>query len=732
MNRTLILSICLLGLTTWVTAQQAITLQDIWQRYAFIPRSVPGFNFLEDGKHYTRLEDNQINQYDLTTGQKTSTLFDAETARATNQAFVDDVERYTFSADERKILIQTATEGIYRRSYRANFFVWDTERKKMITLSRIGKQGYATFSPDGNMVAYVIDNDLYYFDLEQQQENRITRDGRYNHIINGSADWVYEEELSFAKAFFWSPDSKNIAFMRFDETRVKEFTMVTHRDEVYPDYVTFKYPKVGEDNAIVTLHLFNVADQKITKIDAGYEADGMAPNDQLYFPRIKWTQDPNQLCVFKMNRLQNKLDLLLADASTGTIRPLLTETNPYYIDITDDLTFLKDGKQFIWTSEKDGYNHIYLHGMDGKLKRQLTQGNFDVTSFYGVDEARGMVYYQAAEGSPLDRQVYRVDLKGKNKQNLTPTEGSHMAQFSGTFDYYVHTYSTINKPATYTVYDREGKQIRVIEDNKKMLETHEEYAWNEMEFFEFETSEKVKLNGWMIKPDDFDAAKQYPVLMYVYGGPGSQTVQNSYGGGFNPWWFQMLAQEGYVVVSIDNRGTGARGQEFKKMTYQQLGKYETIDQIEGAKYLGGLPYIDAERIGIFGWSYGGYMASSCLFKGNGTFKAAIAVAPVTNWKWYDTIYTERYMRTLKENEAGYRDNSPVYFADQMQGELLLVHGQADDNVHFQNTAELVNALVRADKQFDTYFYPNRNHGIFGGNTRYHLYTKMTTFLRDNL
>ncbi len=732
MNRRIIACLLLVWVAGLVQAQQAISLEDIWQRYAFIPRSVPGFNFLKDGKHYTRLEDNQINQYDLTTGSKTSTLFDAETARATNKAFVDDVDSYTFSKDESKILIRTATEGIYRRSYRANFFVWDTKIKKLTTLSNVGKQGYATFSPDGSKVGYVVENDLYYFDLDRQQEFRVTRDGRFNQIINGSADWVYEEELSFAKAFFWSPDSKNIAFMRFDESRVKEFTMVTHRDEVYPDYVTFKYPKVGEDNAIVTVHLFNLADQKTIKVEADYEEEGLEATKQIYFPRLKWTQDPNQLCVFKMNRHQNELELLLADAGTGATKTLLKETNPYYIDITDDLTFLKDGKQFVWTSEKDGYNHIYLYGMDGKLKRQLTTGNYDVTSFYGVDEDRGMVYYQAAEDSPLERHIYSVDLKGKGKKKITPAKGTNRAQFSSTFDYYVNTHSTVNKPATYTVYDRSGKSVRVIEENKKMQETHQSYGWSPVEFFDFKTSENVTLNAWMVKPADFDESKKYPVLMYVYGGPGSQTVQDSYGGGFNPWWYQMLAQQGYIVVSVDNRGTGARGQEFKKMTYQQLGKYETMDQIEGAKYLGGLPYVDADRIGIFGWSYGGYMASLCLFKGNGIFKSAIAVAPVTNWKWYDTIYTERYMRTLKENEAGYRDNSPVYFADQMQGDLLLVHGQADDNVHFQNSAELVNALVDANKQFDTYFYPNRNHGIFGGNTRLHLYTKMTDFLKEKL
>lgn len=714
-----------------LSAQKNITLEEIWQQYAFLPKSVPGFNFMKDGKHYSRLENNQIVQYDLTTGKKTKTLFDAATARASNAELVSEVDGYTFYPDESKIVIKTASEKIYRRSSKANFFVWDVKNRSLTTVSNIGKQGYATLSPDGTKIAYVVENDLYYRDLKTMEEVRVTRDGRKNHIINGSADWVYEEELYMAKAFFWSPDSKHIAFLRFDETRVSEFTMTTYNDQAYPEYITFKYPKVGEDNAIVTVHIYHMDSKKTTKVDAGYESKDAAPVDQLYFPRIKWTNDPAKLCVMKMNRQQNELQLLLADANTGATTTLMKETNPYYINISDHLTFLKNNKGFLWSSEKDGYNHLYHYDMKGKLKKQITKGDFDVTQFYGVDEKKGLIFYQAAEDSPLERQVYSIGLNGKNKTKLTAEKGTNAAQFSSTFDYYVNTFSTRNSANTYTVYDRSGKLIRVIEDNARIKGLQEAYATTPVEFFQFTTGDKVKLNGYMIKPPNFDESKKYPVLMYVYGGPGSQTVKDEFGG-FNYWWFQMLAQKGYIVASIDNRGTGARGQEFKKMTYQQLGKYETIDQIEGGRYLGKQTYVDASRIGIFGWSYGGYMSSLCLFKGADVFKTAIAVAPVTNWKWYDTIYTERYMRTIQENEKGYAENSPVYYTDQLKGNLLLVHGQADDNVHFQNSAEMVRALVNNNKQFDTYFYPNRNHGIYGGNTRLHLYTKMTNFLEERL
>ncbi len=697
-----------------VFGQQNITLEDIWQEYRFYPRSVPGFNFLKDGKHYSQKEGTDIVKYDITTGKKSGVIFEGA------KAGISEMDSYSFSDDEQKILIKSKTESIYRRSTRAVFHVWDGSKSTQV--SELGKIRYATFSPDASKVAFVFGNNLYVKDLASGKETQITDDGKQNSIINGATDWVYEEEFSFARAFWWSPDSKKVAFLRFDESEVKEFTMTLYKDDVYPEYETFKYPKVGEKNAIVSAHIHNVSSGKTVKIKT--------PTGLEYIPRLKWTENPDKVCVFQMNRWQNELELVLADANTGSTTSLLKEKNKYYIDIHDNLTFIKSQDLFVWTSEKDGYNHIYLYDLNGRLKKQITKGDWEVSRVYGVDEKNGRVFFQSTEESPLERYIYCVDFKGKKKR-LTKDKGWHTAQFSSTFEYYVNTYSNANSPNTYTVYTVDGKKVRTIEDNQRIKSEMKNFNVQPVEFLSFKTSEGVKLNAWMIKPPNFNPEKMYPLFMTEYGGPGSQQVTNKFGG-FNYWWYQMLAQKGYVVACVDNRGTGGRGEEFKKMTYLQLGKYETIDQIEGAKHFGKLPYIDEERIGIFGWSYGGYLSSLCILKGNETFKAAIAVAPVTNWKWYDTIYTERYMRDEKENEKGYKENSPVYFADRLKGHYLLIHGIADDNVHFQNTTEMANALIIANKQFDTYVYPNRNHGIYGGLTRLHLYTKMTDFLLEKL
>ena len=425
------------------------------------------------------------------------------------------------------------------------------------------------------------------------------------------------------------------------------------------------------------------------------------------------------------------ISILLADASTGKTKLLYQEDNKYYIDIVDDFKFLKNGSGFIWPSEQDGYNHVYLYGMDGKQIRLLTPGSFDMIKVYGVDEKNNTLYYQAAAKSPMEREVYSVSLDGSNKKLITPTPGMNEVQFSTTYDLFVWTHSTINTPSTIGVYDRSGKQVRMLEENSNLKKMQEECKVQPVEFFKFTTSEGVSLNGFQIKPYNFDPTRKYPVFMYLYGGPGSQEVLDGWMGS-DYWWFQSLAQQGYIIACVDNRGTGSRGQEFKKMTYLQLGHYETIDQIEAAKYLGSQPYADPTRIGIFGWSYGGYMSSLCLLKGNDVFNTAIAVAPVTNWKWYDTIYTERYMRDEKENKQGYEDNSPINFADRLKGNYLLVHGGSDDNVHLQNSMEMSNALIRANKQYDTYLYPNRNHGISGDNARRHLYIKMTNFINEHL
>ena len=702
---------------------KSISVEDIYQDYTFYARSVPGFNFQKDGRHYTRKDKNTVVQYDLLTGAKTKVLLDATTLPAVGD-FDKTFSRYSFNKNEDKMLLTSDLESIYRHSTKGHFYILDQKTNDLSPLRGKDKISLATFSPDEKKVAYVKENNLFSKDLESGETRQITHDGKTNEIINGMADWVYEEEFGKTKAFAWSPNGDQLAFIRFDETEVREFIMTIHKDDAYPEYQKFKYPKVGEKNAVVSVHVFNFNTGKTAKVDLG------DMNDK-YVPRIKWTHDSNGLVVFKMNRHQNNLKLILADTKMGTTKILLEETNDYYIDITDDLKFLKDKNHFVWTSEKSGFNHIYLYDMNGKMVRQITSGNFDVTRLYGVDEVNKMVYFQSAEQSPLERQVYSVGMDGNNKKNLTPASGTNSAQFSSTFDYFVNTFSTVNTPPTYTVYDRMGKEVRVIEDNKKLVKVQGNYGTQKVSFSKIKNAAGDELNAWTVKPPNFDASKKYPVLMYVYGGPGSQTVNNSYGYN-NYWWFQMLAQKGYIVVSVDNRGTGARGEKFKKMTYQQLGKFETEDQIAAAKYLASQPYVDGDRIGIFGWSYGGYMASLAILKGNDVFKSAIAVAPVTNWKWYDSIYTERYMRTDDENPEGYKENSPVYFADQLKGNYLLVHGNADDNVHFQNSAEMAKALIKANKQFDTYFYPNRNHGIYGDNARLHLYNKMTSFLMEKL
>ena len=716
------LAFCLSAFILPVFGQNQITIDDIWTNFKYRTKGVPGFRFMNDGKHYTTLQDNYILKYDLTTGDLKDTLLDINMVNLPGEE--KRVEDYTFSDDETKLLLTAASESIYRHSTKEWTYIYDRTNQKVTPLNETGKQMHGTFTADGNKVAYVMDNDLYFLNLATGNSTRITTDGKWNEIINGSCDWVYEEEFSFTKAFAWSPDNRYLAYYRFDERNVKEFLMTNYNGELYPENVTFKYPKVGMENSKVAVYIYDTQTGKNVQVDRASEPDG-------YIPRIKWTNDPSQLCVFWMNRHQNHLELLLADASTGKTSLLLKEDNKYYIDIHDNLTFLKDNKHFIWTSEMDGFNHIYLYGMDGKLEKQLTSGPWEVTSFYGVDEKNKTVFYQAASVSPMEREIYSVKLNGEHAKPMSTEKGMNNAQFSTTFDLYVLNHSTINTAPTYTVYDRSGKVLRVLEENKSVAKQQSDAGVQPVEFFNFTTSEGVKLNGYMIKPYNFDPTRKYPVFMTLYGGPGSQEVLDSWMGA-DYWWYQSLAQQGYIIACVDNRGTGGRGEEFKKMTYLNLGHYETIDQIEAAKYLGSLPYADPARIGIFGWSYGGYMSSLCLLKGNDVFNSAIAVAPVTNWKWYDTIYTERYMRDEKENSKGYEENSPINFADRLTGNYLLVHGSSDDNVHYQHSAEMSAALIKANKQFDTYIYPNRNHGIYGDNARRHLYVKMTDFLNKNL
>lgn len=708
-------------------AKRSFTLEEIWKENKFKMEMVSGLNSMKDGVHYTSLESDStggfIVKYSYKTGLAVDTIITPEMLVPEGGAKPVEVESYQFSSEETKLLLSSESEAIYRHSSKEYYYVYDLKSAKLSKLSE-EKVRLAEFSPAGNFVAYVKDNNLFIKDITPGagSEAPITTDGKWNEIINGAADWVYEEEFSFDKAFSWSPDGKKIAYYRFDESKVKEFSMDMF-GTLYPSQYRFKYPKAGEDNAKVSIHIYNLETKQSRKVNIG--------NNYEYVPRIKWTKDADVLSIQTMNRHQGALDLILANSETGETKYILSEKSDTYIDISDDLTFLDDKKHFIWTSEKSGYNHIYLYKLNGELVRQVTNGNWDVTGFRGIDEESKTLFYISAEDSPIVRKLYSISLDGSGKKKLSDKNGFNEADFSGKFQYYINYFSNSYGPYHITLNDASGREIRVLKDNQPLKDTLALYNISVKEFFKFKTSENVLLNGWMIKPQNFDSTKKYPVFMFVYGGPGSQTVQNNWSGG-NFLWYQYLAQKGYIVVSVDNRGTGARGSAFKKCTYKELGKLETIDQVEAAKYLGSLPWVDKNRIGIQGWSYGGYMSSLCITKGADVFKMAIAVAPVTNWRFYDSIYTERYMQTPQENPGGYDDNSPINHVDKLKGKYLLVHGTADDNVHFQNSVEMVNALVKANKQFDLFFYPDKNHGIYGGNARLHLYTMMTNYILENL
>ena len=697
-----------------------IQLEDIWASRTFSPEWVWGINSMNDGIHYSSLnygdKNVYITQYSYETGDSISTIVDSKDLDGIS--FSD----YSFSEDEKKVLLPTETESIYRYSTRSNYYVYDRETKIAEELSE-GKQRLAQFSPDASKVAFVKENNIFIKDIINNTELQVTFDGEINKIINGATDWVYEEEFAFDNGMQWNASGNKIAYYRFDEEKVPEFSMDLFTD-LYPSQSQFKYPKAGETNSTIELFIYDLDSNKTTKANINTE-------EEFYIPRIKWTLDENVLSVQRMNRHQNQLDFILVDAKDGSSQTIFTENDAAYIDVTDNLTFLNDGKYFIWTSEKSGYNHIYLYNLKGKQVRQITKGNYDVTDFYGIDESNNTVYFASSERSPMHRDVYAIQLNGKNKKTLTNKIGTNSATFSTNYKYFINQYSNANTPYYFSLFDAKGNEVRMLKDNSNLKNSLAEYALSQKEFFNFKTTEGINLNGWMMKPHNYDETKQYPVFMYLYGGPGSQQVTDSWGGS-NFLWYQMLTQQGYIVACVDNRGTGARGSEFKKCTYQQLGKLETEDQIEANRYLANLPYVDGSRIGIFGWSYGGYMSSLCLLKGADEFKMAIAVAPVTNWRYYDSIYTERYMRTPQENASGYDDNSPINHVEKLKGKYLLVHGSADDNVHYQNTMEMTNALVNANKQFDLFIYPNKNHGIYGGYTRLHLFTKMTNFIKENL
>lgn len=712
-------------------AQKPVTLDDIWGRNqgVFSQRTVSGVNWLKTGGFYTTLDAGRIVKFSIVNGAAVETLFDERQNKvnATGQAIA--IEGYQLSADERKLLLTTGEEPIYRRSSKAAFYVYDLSTKQLVALSKNGKQQYATFSPDGKRVAFVRDNNLFVVDLANAKETQLTTDGKYNAIINGGADWVYEEEFSMARAFEWSPDSRRIAWIRFDESRVPEYDMQLW-GKLYPVEYRFKYPKAGEANSVVTVWTADVTTGKKAQAQTGTETD-------IYLPRIQWTKDPNRLSVRRMNRLQNKLDLLHVNATTGAATTILTEQSPAYVDLefTDDLTYLPDGKTFLWSSERSGYKHLYLYDLSGKLIRPVTSGTYEAVSITGIDEKNQLVYYLSTEDSPLERHLYRIGLNGQNKQKLTSQPGTYQANFSPDFAYYLLYHSSAASPYTVSLRNTQTTtDLRVLESNDALRTRLAGYRISPKRFFQTKAADgTTPLNGWMIRPADFDSTgtKKYPVLMFVYGGPGSQTVKNDWD--FRDFfWYQTLADKGYVVVSVDGRGTGARGAAFRTATYANLGKLETDDQIAAARYLKTLPYVDPARVGIWGWSYGGYMTALCMTLGADVFKAGISISPVTNWRFYDTIYTERYLKRPQENASGYDDNSPVTHAAKLRGPYLLVHGTGDDNVHFQNSVAFEDALIAAGKQFQSFYYPNRNHGIYGGNTRLHLYTMMTEFVQQNL
>ncbi len=718
--------ISLLFIAATLNAQNKITLEDIWQKYSFMPASTDGYNAMNDGQNYTDLEQvgemNNLVKYSIKTGKKVEILVKGEDVKLNGKTI--SLSGYQFSPDETKIILKTESEQIYRRSSKANHIIYDINAKKVIELSANGKQMFPTFSPDCKKVAFVRNNNLFIKNLDSGEEIQVTNDGADNKVKNGWADWVYEEEFSKANYFCWNKDGKYLAYVKFDETNVKEYSMDMYNGGLYPEKVTFKYPKAGEDNSIVSVHIYDVTGAKTTTADISGEKD-------IYIPRINWTNDANTLCIQRMNRLQNKVEILFANAFANTSKVILTEEAKTYIDISDNLTFLSDNSGFIWSSEMDEFNHLYYYDNNGKLINQITKGNWDVIEFKGYDEKSKTLFYTSTERGAINRDLYSIKLNGSNKKLLSNGQGTTDADFTNGFKYYVSKYSNANTPPVHELHSADGKLIKVLEDNARLKEKMKTFQLSQKEFFAFKTSEGIELNGFMIKPHNFDASKKYPVYMFAYNGPGSNEVNNSWDS-FEFWWHQLLAQEGYMVVCVDGRGTLGRGRQFKHCTYLQLGKLETIDQIESAKYLGSLPYVDKTRIGFQGWSYGGYMASLLITKGADYFKTAIAVAPVTNWKFYDNIYTERFLRKPADNKSGYEDNSPVNFVKSIKGKFLLVHGSADDNVHYQNSMEMAKAMIMHNVPFEFMTYPNKNHGIYGGLTRMHLFGKMLNFVKQNL
>lgn len=713
----------LLGLITFVTVRaqtQKITVEDIYTG-TFQTEGLDELRSLKNGKEYTVLNYDrargvsQIDTYDYQTLEKKATLVSSDRLDG-----ISSFSNYTFSADETKVLLATDVEPIFRRSRLGLYYVYDLTDGSLTQVAEMKIQE-PTFSPNGTHIAYGLDNNLYVYDLADKSTTQITKDGLKNQIINGITDWVYEEEFAFVRAFEWNSDGSKIAFLRFDESEVPEFSMDVYGTELYQRQQVFKYPKAGEENAEVSLHLYDLLTAKTSEVDLA---------GAYYIPRLKWMNDPNRLSVQTLNRHQNHLRLYAVDAQATTAGLLMEEKDKAYVNVTNDLTFLPDDS-FIWTSEQDGWNHIYRYSKEGPLMNQVTQGAWEVTRFYGYDAKKDRIFYQSTENGSINRGVYSISSAGKSKRELAVDEGTNRADFSADFTYFINNFSSATVPPRYTLHKASsGKKLKDIKDNEALRTKLGDYVMSPKEFSTLAINGN-ELNMYMLKPLDFDPAKKYPLLMYQYSGPGSQNVSNTWHG-LNDYWHQLLVSEGYIVACVDGRGTGFKGRDFKKVTYLNLVKYETEDQIAAAKKLSELAYIDANRTGIWGWSFGGHMATNCILKGNEVFETAIAVAPVTSWRFYDTIYTERFMRTPEENPSGYDDNSPFNYPELLKGNYLVVHGSGDDNVHVQNSMRMIEALIQANKQFDWAIYPDKNHGIYGGNTRIHLFNKMTDFIKENL
>ncbi|HAZ57829.1 S9 family peptidase [Bacteroides graminisolvens] len=726
--------LCLLVQVVPAQGSKALDLKEITSG-KFRAEGIQGVIPMADGEHYTQMnaEGTQIIKYSFRTGQQVEVVFDVAKAR---ECTFKRFDGYTFSPDGSKILIRTETQPIYRHSYKAVHYLYTIKRNIVEKLSEGGPQQSPVFSPDGNMVAFVRDNNIFLVKmLYGNSESQVTEDGKFNHVLNGIPDWVYEEEFSFATALEFSPDNTMLAFIRFDESEVASFTFpifagqAPHYSalETYPGAYTYKYPKAGEANSKVSVHTFDIKSKVTRKMKLPLDPDG-------YIPRIRFTQDAAKLAIMTLNRNQNRFDLYFADPRSTLCKLVLRDESPYYINesVFDNIMFYPQNFSFI--SEKDGYSHLYWYSMGGNLVKQVTKGKFEVKRFIGWDAATNTFYFESNEESPLRTAVYKTDKKG-GRIKLSEKAGTNSAIFSSNLKYFMNTYSNLQTPAVITLNDNTGKVLKTLVTNQKLKETLAQYQLPKKEFFTFRTSQGTELNGWMIKPADFNESKKYPVLLYQYSGPGSQEVVDKWGiggdrGGIG--WDAYMASKGYVIVCVDGRGTGGRGAEFAKCTYLNLGVKEAQDQVETAKHMAAQPYVDKSRIGIWGWSFGGYMTIMSMSEGTPIFKAGAAVAAVTDWRFYDTVYVERFMRTPQQNAEGYKAGSAFTRAANLNGRLLLVHGMADDNVHFQNCAEYSECLVQADKQFDMQVYTNRNHGIYGGNTRYHLFTRLTEFFLNNL